>query len=149
MKKLAIGIAALVCSLSCLAQDKDLVVGLHIGTYHDVDNYENFNPGAYVRYRNWTAGWFYNSLSSESQYVAYSWDYRSSWLPDVVDSLTLTAGLVSGYRYSIQKSGISVLVAPSVAFKVAEDVRLRVVVTPALDRNVQSTSFHFTLEKSF
>jgi hypothetical protein len=149
MKKLVIGMAALALSLPCLAQETPVVVGLHIATYHDVDAYENFNPGVYIRIGGWTAGSFHNSLYNNSVYVGHTWDYRAKWLPNVVDSLSVTLGLISGYRYGIGKTGITPLVAPSVAFEVAQDTRLRVVYTPAISRDVRSTSMHFMLERTF
>lgn len=49
-------------------------VGLHLGSWHDVDGYNNTNPGAYVRTdAGLTLGTYRNSIRERSNYAGYTW----------------------------------------------------------------------------
>jgi len=148
MKKLVLGLSAILLAASSHAQDKPLVVGLHLASIHDIGGYENNNLGVYARYNNWTAGVFQNSVNKTSVYGAYTFDWSTPRVP-LVDSVAITMGLTSGYPQKISGTDVSVLFVPSVAFKVAQDVRLRVAVIPAFGEFVRATAMHFMVEKSF
>lgn len=83
-----------------------LALGIHLGTYHFDRNrgYEEFNPGAYVRCDNITAGAYRNSEGKPSVYAGYT------GRPFASIPLDVTVGGVTGYR----RSTVVPLLVPSV-----------------------------------
>ena len=77
-------------------------IGLHLGSVHDRDGLNNFNPGAYVVADNGvTAGFFENSVNKTSIYVGQTFK--------PFGTLRITAGVITGYR-----NELSPLLVPSV-----------------------------------
>lgn len=124
------------------------VVGLHVGTYHDNGPYENFNPGVYWVHNNWTAGTYYNSVRTTSVYAGYTWNWKTPTLP-VVDAVTLTAAIATGYPNTIDGTDLSLLVLPSARINLSPTVGMRFTLLPYVRKYNPATSIHFSVEQSF
>jgi hypothetical protein len=68
----------LLCALTicAFAHDREagilnnITVGLHLGSVHSATGYNDFNPGAYIKFQNnVTVGHYYNSNYRSSNYV--------------------------------------------------------------------------------
>lgn len=122
-----IAIALLFAASTCAAE----TIGVHIGSQHyPQKQYDNFNPGAYVRFDNGaTFGAYHNSYGRTSAYAAYTheWGY-----------FALTGGAITGYPYPL-------FVAPSVKLPINDTVAARIVVLPKFEKG-GSTVVHLALE---
>lgn len=66
-------------------------IGLHLGSQHyPSQNYNNFNPGMYVRFNNdYTIGGYYNSERKMSFYIGKTYDWKN---------FSVTVGGITGYN---------------------------------------------------
>jgi hypothetical protein len=142
LRNLAVAALLPLLSTASMAQDGPWAVGVHVGSYHDAGNFQNFNPGLYLRYGPWTVGALHNSVDRDSRYVAYTLETKAPvhW----VDTVALTVGIIDGYHDSAWvHNGIAPLVAPSISFKAYEKTRVRVALLPGVK---VTTTLHLTLE---
>ena len=95
---------ALILALALAGVANAGTLGLHIGSQHfPVQQYNNFNPGAYYIHDNGaTGGTYYNSERRQSVYAGWTWDY-GPW--------RLQVGAITGY----ERSAVLPMVVPSVA----------------------------------
>ena len=109
-------------------------VGLHLGSLHiPAKDYNNTNPGAYVRLDNgWTGGLYRNSLRETSVYAGYTWTRGA---------FSVTAGGVSGYFDSLQP-----LLVPSVALFTAHGITTRIAFIPRVEKKIGAHVVHLMLE---
>lgn len=95
---------------SCAPQPSyaETSVGVHIGSVHDKQGFNNINPGVYVNHNGWTAGTYYNSERKQSYYAGYTAQ------GELVHNLSwgLTVGAITGYS----AGKVIPLVVPSVAY---------------------------------
>lgn len=125
-----------------------MIIGMHLGSIHDRGDYNNVNPGLYVRSGAWTGGIYRNSLRKTSLYGGYTFDYETPSLP-LVKTLSLTVGVVSGYPNTIKGTKLSLMLAPSAKIPLTQETSLRLTVLPRFRAYNQATAYHFSIEKSF
>lgn len=123
-------------------------VGVHVGSLHSNNrdnvagrNWNNVNPGLFVRRDNVVVGTYYNSIRKESFYVGYVYS--------VTDWLDVTIGAVSGYAapgYSAKP--VMPLVVPSVHFDVMHNVAARIHLIPQVSKGGAS-AVHLSMEYRF
>jgi hypothetical protein len=133
-------------SMACAA-NKSFTMGLHLVSTHDVEGFENNNPGFYLQYQGLTVGSFNNSLRKRSSYAGYSFHQRVS--SAFVESVALTVGVVSGYNQKIGNSDVSGLLVPSVALRSLGGFRPRIAYLPAIGGVIPSTTVHLMVERKF
>lgn len=104
-RALVYGFVAALVVLGSQGSARAAVVGLHVATWHDSGNWDNVNPGAYLRAEGGlTAGIYRNSIRKTSIHAGHTWSR-----PHVLGDVSLTAGAVTGYAQAI-----SPLLVPSV-----------------------------------
>jgi hypothetical protein len=112
-------------------------IGMHIGSQHfggeDPSQYNNTNPGLYVRSEGWTAGFYRNSYRRDSIYGGYTFESRDQrW--------AVTTAYITGYSHT------KFTVAPSVRlFKTPQRISARLIFIPPIGD--ESGLVHFALEK--
>ena len=105
--------------LGMCAHAEPLTVGVHIGSVHlPQRQFNNVNPGAYVRSGDWQAGVYLNSYRHTTVYGAYAWQ-----LPYRVELLT---GVATGYRDAWDHGPL----APMAAFSYRFDGGVRISFLP-------------------
>ena len=84
-------LAAIVLASLTSARADEVTVGLHLVSHHfPAKEYQNnVNLGIYARYDNVVVGTYRNTLSRQSVYAAYAFDYGP---------FTLMVGAVTGYK---------------------------------------------------
>jgi hypothetical protein len=121
-----------------------LSIGLHLGSYHtDLNNnYNNLNPGVYVRFGDHQIGAYRNSIRNNTLYYAHSFNLDSAC------RFQLAAGIATGYKTTLMP-----LVAGVINFDTSSFVnrsKLRVLVGPTLsDSKPSGLVIHAAVEKSF
>lgn len=133
MKKHLIAMAA-VLALAVHADTKIEAIGLHIGSHHaPARDFNNFNPGAYVRWTNGaTLGAYYNSERHRSTYAGYTHQWGA---------FAVTAGLITGY----ERRAVLPLLVPSVRLGAIGPASFRLVVMPKIEKR-GATVFHLMME---
>jgi hypothetical protein len=92
--------------------------GVHVGSVHDRDGFNNVNPGLYVRLDSGlTLGTVYNSERRQSYYAGWTW---SAPLHERVEA-SVTLGAITGYE-----TGVLPMAVPSLAVAVGDNTKLRV-----------------------
>lgn len=120
-------------------------VGVHLGSYHTSPGFNNVNPGVYLVWSKdeeatgVVVGSYYNSERNQSSYAGYSWSHRVS--PTV--SVAAIVGVITGY-----KVGKLLLVLPSVAYDVTDNVVVRTSFVPKIHKN-GSNVLHLSVEYKF
>lgn len=140
-------------SLACFtaqAQEKenDLVIGLHLGSYHDAGNFNNVNPGIYVRKNNFVVGDYYNSEKRNSFYFGYLLEAKTPKVP-LLDSVAVIVGGITGYRKDTQIAGFTPMFIPSAKFLVTDDFGFRLAFIPRISDLNPANVYHLSVEKSF
>lgn len=173
-----IAITALM-ALATSANAEDLTFGLHLGSLHakqgacGVDGgCNNLNPGLYLEYKGWTAGFYRNSQRFNSAYAGYTFHWQATERVD----LALTTGFVTGYKryvpggmpgsvyvdprgYVWNSDGIPVdpswkrtvrpMVIPSAGIKLTDSTGLRISLLPKFREVNPTTTIHLSLEHRF
>jgi hypothetical protein len=90
-----------------------VTIGVHVGSMHvPAREFNNVNPGLYVRASDWQIGAYRNSYRKRTAYLVYAWELG--------DGYEMFTGGATGYR-NVWHHGA---VAPMVAFSRALPVRL-------------------------
>lgn len=99
-------------------------VGLHLGSVHvPKRDYNNANPGAYVRFDNgFTLGGYYNSERRPSFYAGYTHSF---------DPVDVTVGAITGY----ERAAVTPLVVPSVRLFEIDRLAVRLAFVPKTEKN--------------
>ena len=108
-------LTALICFSPLLLGATTL--GLHIGSKHDTQGFNDTNPGVYLRLDNGsTLGTVRNSLNQQSFYAGMTWGRQ------VTENLEVgvTVGGITGYKLPVTP-----MIIPSTAYRVVEGVRIR------------------------
>lgn len=116
------------------AMHADTVYGLHIGSHHlPAKDFNNFNPGAYVRWSNGiTVGGYYNSERKTSAYVGYTHEWGN---------FAVTLGGITGYK----RMTVLPMIVPSVKLGEINDATFRLAVLPKLEKS-GATVLHLMVE---
>ena len=106
------------------AMHADTIYGLHLGSHHlPARDFNNFNPGAYVRWSNGiTVGGYYNSERKTSAYVGYTYEWGS---------LAVTLGGITGYK----RMAVLPMIVPSVKLGKINDATFRLAALPKLEKS--------------
>ena len=165
------------CTVGAKAQD--LTIGLHLGSVHaDRDacgvaqGCNNFNPGLYVDYKGWTAGFYRNSQRFNSVYAGYTFH----WPATERLNLGLTAGVITGYREfrpggtptttyvdhvgtvwlvdgvptePSWKKVVKLMFVPSASVQLTDRTALRISFLPKFKKLNPTSTIHFSVEYSF
>lgn len=109
-------------------------VGVHLGSLHiPAKDYNNSNPGLYVRLDSgWTGGLYRNSLRKNSVYAGYTWTHGG---------LSVTAGGVTGYFETVQP-----LLVPSYALFTYRGLTPRIAFIPRVEKKIGAHVLHLMLE---
>jgi hypothetical protein len=114
-------------------------VGVHTVSVHEHSGFNNVNPGLYVRLDNGlTAGFYKNSYSRESGYLAYTIE------TDRQVSVALTVGGVTGYP----TARVMPLVVPSVAYHFDQSA-VRLGIVPRPPKTGSAAALHLMVEHHF
>lgn len=99
-------------------------VGLHLGSVHlPKRDYNNANPGAYVRFGNGlTLGGYYNSERRPSFYAGYTHSFGP---------VDVTVGAITGY----ERAAVMPMVVPSVRLFEIGRVGVRLAFVPKIEKN--------------
>jgi hypothetical protein len=107
-------------------------VGLHLGTVHHGQGFEDFNPGAYAVWDGGaTLGAYRNSEGAPSAYLGWTWE---------AGPLGLTAMAVTGYRRAPVLPGL----IPSLCVPLAGGLGARVSLILAPEKRARAV--HFSVE---
>lgn len=133
IRAIAIAAAAILTSTAVHA-DTIEAVGIHIGSHHmPARDYQNFNPGAYVRWASGiTVGGYYNSERRPSVYAGYTHQWGR---------FALTAGLITGY----ERRAVMPMLVPSVRLGAIGPATLRLAILPKLEKR-GATVLHLMAE---
>src|ERR1043165_3937878 len=113
------------CAGPVLAQESGLsTFGLHLGSWHAKDGYNNFNPGVYVEHNGWTAGTYYNSERKQTFYAGYT--FRGAIAGDF--GYGLSVGVATGYK----RAPVVPMVVPSVSYSVTPSWGVRLSGVPPI-----------------
>lgn len=144
-----IGVAIIFSCMQSQAEEnkKEITIGAHLASYHDRGNYNNNNPGLYVRYNDFVVGSYYNSMKKQSTYFGYNFEINTPGLP-LVDSVGILVGGVTGYLKETQIVGFTPMFIPSAKFLVTDYTGFRVAFLPKFKMN-KANVFHLSFEKNF
>lgn len=133
MKKYLIAMAA-VLALAVHADTKIEAYGLHIGSHHaPARDFNNWNPGAYVRWTNGaTVGAYYNSERRMSAYAGYTHQWGA---------FAVTLGAITGY----ERRAVLPLLVPSVRLGSVGPASFRLAVMPKIEKR-GATVLHLMME---
>lgn len=176
MKTIIIAMSLLLSGYEARAQD--LTMGTHLVSLHaDQDACGiaggcNFNPGLYVDYKGWTAGFYRNSQRFNSVYAGYTF----RWPANSRLNLGLTTGVITGYRKFTPggvpsttytdpqgtvwlidgvptepswKKVVRLMVVPSASVQLTDKTALRVSLLPKFKRTNPTSTIHFSIESKF
>jgi hypothetical protein len=114
-------------------------VGVHTFSVHERSGFNNVNPGMYVRLDNGlTAGFYKNSYTRESGYVAYTVE------TDRQLSVAITVGGVTGYP----AARVMPLVVPSIAYHFDKSA-VRLGIVPRPPKAGAAAALHLMVEHHF
>jgi hypothetical protein len=117
-----------------------MTVGLHLASVHDKPGFNDTNPGVYIRTESGiTAGTVFNSERKQSFHLGYTWERPISKRL----SVAVTVGGITGYKLPVTP-----MVIPSAAFKLTEDLSLRVSGLARVNRD-GANALHLSLEQRF
>lgn len=99
MRTLAAVAVAAVIAMSCteLANADELGVIVACKHINPSQEYNEVNPGLYVRSGGWLVGGYKNSYSDPSMFFAHSWKWTKRFSEKWSASAVLDAGLLTGY----------------------------------------------------
>lgn len=119
-----------------------IILGLHLMSYHDAGNFNNVNPGIYIKHESGvTVGTYYNSVKRQSYYGGYTFKPI-----DALPNLDVTVGVVTGYP----SMPVAPLFIPSYTFYKSDDgLRARAAFLPRFGDVQPANVIHFMVEKSF
>lgn len=146
-------IAGMLSTCGYPAPSQAQTMGLHMFSVHahkydaiGATNWNNNNPGAYIKWDNGVVvGTYYNSIRKQSSYVGYT-------IP-LSDNIDVVVGAVTGY-YGAVPSGtygtkkVLPMVVPSVHFPLIDNMRGRVHFIPKTGKYA-AAAVHFSIEASF
>ena len=127
------------------AYAQETTLGIHTLSYHNGGNYNETTPGLYLERNNFVLGAYHNSIRNTSVYGGYT----STWpLPPnpIVNTVSFTGGLVTGYRHKGYNSDIAVLAATSIRHDLDNRQALRLSILPLHKRSSATYVLHLSYE---
>lgn len=116
--------------LGTCAHAQPITVGVHIGSLHFPNrDFNNVNPGLYVRDRDWQAGAYLNSYRHTTAYAGYVWKLKEVWGP--LRKYEMFTGGATGYG-DVWSNGP---IAPMVVFSYRFETGLRLSLIPPTPKN--------------
>ena len=113
----------------------ELILGLHLLTWHSAPGFRSETFGMYVRSPDgWTAGGYNNSIGARSLYIGKTFETESR-------RFALTAGVVTGY------GRVMPMVVPSIRFD-AGSFAVRAALIPPVPGRIGAAAVHFAIEKA-
>lgn len=114
-----------------------LVVGLHLFSWHSAPDFNDLNPGVYLKTpTGYTAGTYFNSERKQSFYAGRTFN--------VYEPLDVTVGGITGYS----RGPLLPMVVPSMSVPVGDATSLRVIYLPKLEPKGAHV-LHGTWERKF
>jgi hypothetical protein len=129
---------ALALALALPAWSGTFTLGTHVASGHAKGGYNNFNPGMYLRYQDWAAGFYRNSRDVTSAYLAYTPEVQLT--PRFSAAIALGAAL--GYG-----PGLRPMALPSLAIALDRTSRIRLSAAPRVGE-MKSAFIHLSYEIS-
>jgi hypothetical protein len=114
----------------------ELILGVHLLSFHSHPGLETFTPGVYVRHPSGiTAGAYSNSHGDPSAYIGHTFERGD---------FSLTAAGVAGYKNRTVKP----IVLPTYSFSLEPKTRMVVGYVPAIGALRQGHLIHIAFERS-
>jgi hypothetical protein len=130
MRKTIILAALISASVPALADVER--IGVHLGTVHQVDGFNNVNPGVYAVWQGGaTVGTYYNSERNQTAYIGWTWDRGP---------FAITAAALTGYKRAPVVPGL----IPSVRVPIGDRAAARVSFILAPEK--QGRAVHISME---
>ena len=105
----AIVLCVFAAALGTCAHAQPVTIGVHIGSVHlPAREFNNVNPGLYVRQGAWQAGAYRNSYDHTTVYAVRAWP--------LTERAELAAGLATGYREAWDHGPLAPMAAFSYRF---------------------------------
>ena len=127
------------------AYGQETTLGIHTLSYHNGGNYNDITPGLYLERNNFVVGAYHNSIRNTSIYGGYTWTWPLPANP-IVNAVSFTGGLVSGYRHKGYNSDISVLGATSLRHDLDNRQALRLSILPLHKSSSATYVLHLSYE---
>jgi hypothetical protein len=130
------------------AHSEEMTLGIHTLSYHNNGNYNDITPGIYLEKNNYVIGAYHNSIRSTSIYVGYTWSFP---LPPnlVIHAVSLTGGLMEGYRQKGYIGEIPVFLAPTLRHDLDNLQSLRLTLLPLHKSSSANFVMHLSYEIKF
>lgn len=134
-----VALSVLAATLGECAHAEPVTVGVHLGSVHlPQRDFNNFNPGLYVRQDDWQAGAYLNSYRRTTAYAGRVWRLERVWGP--LRKYEVFTGGATGYE-NVWPHG---LVAPMVVFSHRFETGMRLSLIPPTPKN--SGVVHLSME---
>jgi hypothetical protein len=127
------------------AHADETTLGIHTLSYHNGGNYNENTPGLYLERNNFVLGAYHNSIRNTSVYGGYTWTWPLPPNP-IVNAISFTGGLVTGYRHKGYNSDIAVLAATSIRHDLDNRQALRLSILPLHKRSAATYVLHLSYE---
>jgi hypothetical protein len=127
------------------AYGQEITFGIHGVSYHNGGNYNNITPGLYLERNNFVVGAYHNSLRNTSVYGGYTWTWPLPPNP-VVNAVSFTGGLVTGYQHKRYNSDLAVLGATSLRRDLDNGQALRLSILPLHKSSSATYVLHLSYE---
>ena len=139
-----LGIVLIVLTL-IKAYGQETTLGIHTLSYHNGGNYNDITPGLYLERNNYVIGAYHNSIRNTSVYGGDTWTWPLPPNP-IVNAVSFTGGLVTGYRHKGYNSDIAVLAATSIRHDLDNRQALRLSILPLHKRSSATYVLHLSYE---
>lgn len=124
---------------------EETILGIHTFSYHNSGNYNDVTPGLYLEKNNYVIGAYHNSIRQTSLYAGYTWNWAMPSNP-IVDAVSFTGGLVTGYRHKGYNSDVVLLGATSFRHDLGNRQALRLSVLPLHKISTATYVLHLSYE---
>ena len=128
-----------------LGHAEETTLGFHTVSYHNSGNYNDITPGIYLSKNDYVVGVYHNSIRNTSVYAGYIWNWPMPANP-IVDAVSLTTGLVTGYRHKGYNSDVAPLVVTSFRHHIDNRHALRLSVLPMHKSSSATYVMHLSYE---
>jgi hypothetical protein len=128
-----------------LVHADETTLGIHTLSYHNGGNYNETTPGLYLERNNYVLGVYHNSIRNTSVYGGYTWTWPLPANP-IINAVSFTGGLVTGYRHKGYNSDIAVLGAASLRHDLDNRQALRLSILPLHKRSSATYVLHLSYE---
>ena len=127
------------------AYGQESTLGIHTVSYHNGGNYNDLTPGLYLERNKFVVGAYHNSIRKTSFYGGYTWTWPLPPNP-IVNAVSFTGGLVTGYRHRGYNSDIALLGATSLRHDLDNRQALRLSILPLHKSSSATYVLHLSYE---